>query len=499
MEANKIFSKLNMKNYNNELEKILETKVFSSDVKNLLLSMLYKIENAYKDYKTVKVDVLDEKDFINYLLKIIKERCFEIELINPEENIPVQVDKEKGYILCYPNEKSLLSAIWYMGEDDVFVLGQFEYTKNAIQKMLYIGSNINQTEVLRDFNGWSWDTVIKEIEDVKYNIIYQSMLLLDGKKLINANMDIEEKETILISKKDKEYNDFIEKIYRLSIDINIAQDKAEFDKISKIRKEKIKQLELFNNKKEFVQKMTESKKECLSEIEKIDKIINNTELLKKEYKERNDKLPNKEKIFSISHLADRLEKERKELLSKIQNCNKMIEPKGFVKEKEKVKTEVDFLNRINFGENQNNEDIVQYCKEFLKCARKQIEKLEEKVDIVNWIYKIRYYLNLPFDENTCLKDIKMLNKDFKDTIKLITKKAQLYKIWDIFSEDEELTYIIINGLFGTKMINLENANILCKYEKGILYVEYYDTNLLERNAQFERENIRIKKKIKLFI
>ena len=47
MEKRKILSKLNIdiKDYNNELEKILENKLFSYDVKNLLLSMLYKIEN----------------------------------------------------------------------------------------------------------------------------------------------------------------------------------------------------------------------------------------------------------------------------------------------------------------------------------------------------------------------------------------------------------------------------------------------------------------------
>lgn len=40
MKKNKIFSKFNLKNYNDELEEILETKVFSFDVKNLLLVAL---------------------------------------------------------------------------------------------------------------------------------------------------------------------------------------------------------------------------------------------------------------------------------------------------------------------------------------------------------------------------------------------------------------------------------------------------------------------------
>ena len=55
--AKDIFSKINLKDYNNTLETILENKDFSEDVKNLLLSMLYKIENAYQDYINVNVNV----------------------------------------------------------------------------------------------------------------------------------------------------------------------------------------------------------------------------------------------------------------------------------------------------------------------------------------------------------------------------------------------------------------------------------------------------------
>lgn len=46
MEKEKILFKI--RDYNNELEKILEKKSFSESTKNLLLSMLYKIETAYR-------------------------------------------------------------------------------------------------------------------------------------------------------------------------------------------------------------------------------------------------------------------------------------------------------------------------------------------------------------------------------------------------------------------------------------------------------------------
>ena len=47
-----LFSKL--KDYNVELEEVLDSKYFSSNIKNLLLNMVYKIENSYADYKEVK-------------------------------------------------------------------------------------------------------------------------------------------------------------------------------------------------------------------------------------------------------------------------------------------------------------------------------------------------------------------------------------------------------------------------------------------------------------
>ena len=68
MDTEKIFSKLNSKDYNNQLEKILEKKDFSEDVKNLLLSCVYKIDAGYKDYETVKVAVQNKKTYIEEIL-----------------------------------------------------------------------------------------------------------------------------------------------------------------------------------------------------------------------------------------------------------------------------------------------------------------------------------------------------------------------------------------------------------------------------------------------
>ena len=88
MEKEKLFSKLNSKDYNFQLEKILENKEFPENIKNLLLSMLYKIEAAKKDYTKVKGIVEDKKIYIEEILDIIKNKCRKIIVVkeNSEQN-----------------------------------------------------------------------------------------------------------------------------------------------------------------------------------------------------------------------------------------------------------------------------------------------------------------------------------------------------------------------------------------------------------------------------
>lgn len=487
MEANKLFSKLNIRDYNNELEKILDNKLFSVDVKNILLSMLYKIENGYKDYQTIKREVLPKKDLIRDLLDIIKNKCFEIEFLklddeNKEDQFEVQIDKENGKIKCYPNEKSLLSAIWYMGEEKIEFEPLYDYTKEAIQEMAYVGENISRTEVIRDFNGWSWDIVTKEIESIPYNIIYQTLLLMYGKEI--------------------DYK-FQKSLYEFTMKIYLKKHEEKQEEIIRINEEKQEQLKLFENKKQFVQTVTEDKKKYNEQIEKIDKMINNTALLKEEYTRRNANLPNKEKIFSISHLAERLEKERVELLEQIRKCNQMIDPKGFVKEKGKLETETDFLEKVLHKEDDKDieceKEIVNFCNEFLKKIVKKISLIEDKNELINWIYKIRYYAFIPCSQDKSLKDMKGLQENFKRVEKQIIKKAQELKIWDIFTEDKELSYEVLKEIFNSKMINLENINIACQYKDEVLFVKYYDGNILEKEFEIKVKSVRIKRKIKLFI
>lgn len=493
MEKNKLLAKLNIRDYNNELEKILEKKLFSYDVKNLLLSMLYKIENAYKDYETVKVEVPSKKEYIENILRIIKEKALKIFLVKSdtdeaaefeENNLKYKVDKENGEITCIQNELAILTALLKLDEQETNYIGK-DYLEKPINVMMNQGMLRASTEVIRDFNGWSWDIVTKEIKDIEYNYMYQTLILLNGRKGINKIKN----------------SDLYDIISRMAIEkyISTNEDEEYNKKFEQIKEEKTERLKLFDNKKEFLDKVTQEKKDYTKQIEKIDKTLNNNELLKKEYYDRNEKLPNKEKIFSVSYLVGILDKERVDLIDKIEECNKLILPKEFVEQKSKLEKETKFLNSI--GEKISKEEIVELTRKFIEIATSKIKIINEesKLELVRWIYKIRYYRYVPISLEKSVKDIEELKIDFRNLIKLVIKKAQQLKIWDIFVDDEKLTYEILKEVFDTKIICLQNINIQCNYEDKILIAQYYDDNVIESSLKIHIDEVKIKKKFKLFL
>ena len=90
-----IFSKL--KDYNSELEEILDRKYFSSSIKNLLLSMIYKIENSYNDYATIKRVVRTKQEFLTELVETINKFCDNVKTVEPDSKGSDILEKNKKF------------------------------------------------------------------------------------------------------------------------------------------------------------------------------------------------------------------------------------------------------------------------------------------------------------------------------------------------------------------------------------------------------------------
>lgn len=553
MAKEDIFSKINLKDYNNILENVLEQKAFSEDVKNLLLSMLYKIENGYEDYKTIKVNVSSKKNYVKKIIEVIKEECKEIKLVKPlsdeskvleEKNVNYIVEKEKGKITVYPNERMMLEALIELSQKEIELEDEYYLYSLAMKNVLSIGNKMNYVEVIRDFNGWSWDITTSQMESKNINIVYQNLLILLGNHflqtwIINNEEDEEEVEMpnneilrskynenfgmtteemqeekdyvnkmqeILIEKYGKEnaqnfWNQLIKTILAIGININKEQKRILLEEKKKVEEH----LEKMQDNKKYVEELSKTKKDLTKKIKEIDTILSDEKLLKEEYEKRNSKLANKDKIFSVSHLNIMLEKEREKYLNQIKECNLQMQPKEFVVTKQKLESQKEFYEEIDIKESEKtNEEkqIEELQKYFLKCLEEKIDKAEGKKEITDLIYEIRYYEQLPYKQYNISKE-KKIEEYVTKVEKQIIKKACAEKVVIRFTQEEELNYKILKNQFQSKIIKLENTIYVLKYKKGILKIEIYDTNIEEETKEIEISekvelNVKLNKKIKIW-
>ena len=545
MTKDNLFS-LIKNDYNNALEQILDKKDFSEDVKNLLLSMLYKIENSYDDYEKIKVNSENQSKYIKELLNTINN-CKKIVIAKPgsveddmlkNENSLYVVDRQSAEIFVYQNEEIMLKALQYMSFSELDLKEKYVFYKKALETFFEKGFVDNKVEVIRDFNGWSWDKNTKQIENLGYNLLYQNMLIIlkndfveylfNNKEKIDSmpNNEIlrskysEEKSYIEDNKRDfiEEIKNDLEKNYGLELKNETTEnfkkaiiaiicniDKQEKKKIQKIREENNILYENMQEKEEFLNEQTKKKRVLSSKIKEIDNIINDSKSLKENYENYNKNLANKDKIFSPSKYANILIMERREALNEINKINKIMKPMEFVKLNEELKSKKDFFDSLITDDQNVNEAIFieSMQKTFLKLLNEKVKKAESKNEILDLIYDLRYYEMLPY-ENKKIYEIQALKESIENVEKKLIKKACDRKFLVKFSEDEELNYQILRNIFVSKIITLEEIIMILKYNKDVLSVELYDGDIIENTVNIKIKektelSVKLKKKIKVFI
>ena len=266
-----IFSKF--KDYNNELEKILENKDFSKDSKNLLLSMFYKLETSYSDYETVKRNVKTKQEYLENILENIKY-CNSIVLIKPNteefeefknENKIFDVDLKLRKIRVIDNELDLLSSILELNNFKIYLDERYNLIRNSFPYILNTGNDMDNTEVLRDFNAFSWNINAKEIENIYVKLIYENLKFALSQNLIkkieesSADFDLIKfiREDLEENNDKKTVDDFLNIIFKLSIIIYIEQSKIERKRLSEEYEVIEEDLETIKNKKEYINKIIE--------------------------------------------------------------------------------------------------------------------------------------------------------------------------------------------------------------------------------------------------
>ena len=519
-----LLDKFVKKNYNNELEKVLEKKYFDENTKSLLLSMMYKIEVAYKDYEKVKQNVEPKEIFIQKIIDIIQTKCDTIKAVklNSEEsemlgNRTFLVDKKQKRIICYPIERKLLYCIAKIDKHDTIIKDKYYLINETLSELINVGNNINMVEPMRDFNGYSWTTIPREIESIPHNLIYQNLRMLVGYQFLCEWIENKEfiidymemfKETLVKIYNEENADKIIKLLEEISILLAIRFNPKIKDKIKKEKLEIEEKLYEVQDNQKFIQVKTNEKRKIAEEIKNIDEILNNKDLLQKEYEKRNENLPLEKKIFSSRVLSQIMAKEREEKIEKIERINKILKPQDFVEYKNRLEEKEKYLKYLDIEniEKEIEKSLIKFQEEFIKCFKIKVEKAQTKQEIVKLIYELRYYNLLPYTDQKNICQIREIQKQLDELKNLLLKKAYKMKVTEQFAKRDEIHYELLKNIFDIRVISLEDLYIKVIKEKEKYYIQLFDENIFEEKIEIQNsENItkkeleiRLNKKVKIF-
>ncbi len=520
-----LLGKIVRKNYNNKLEEVLEHKKFSEHTKSLLLSMLYKIEGAYPDYEKAKRNVESKEEYIENIISTIQNQCSTIEVISPNSERSQElgqrtfvIDEVRKTIKCYPVERKLLYAIAKIGKKEYIIdKEKYDMLSKPLSNLINIGSNINTVEPLRDFNGYSWTTLSREIESIEHNIVYQNLRILLGYQFLKdwvENREFVADYMLLFKRKIKlEYGDRNAKniedlVSQIAILLEMKVNEQSRKQLEYSGDELLSKLAKVTDIKEFTAYVSKRKKEINEKIREIDTILNNSKYLQIEYERRNSVLPLEKKIFSMRVLAEQLVRERENEFEKIEKLNKLLMPKNFVRYKKELEDKEKIYNLIK-TENIDIELrklIIQLQKVFMKCFEIKIQQARTKNEVMQLVYEFRYYFLLMFDSKNSIGEIPELQNDIERTISALLVRTKLEGITGQFTTIKDLENKIYKEIFLLKTISLEDIYMAPIKEDNIIFMQLYDENEFERKIELgtideipKRElGLKFNKKVKVF-
>lgn len=490
------------KDYNNILEKILEKKDFTANTKSLLLSLFYKIENSYDDYKTAKILVKEKEEFIEDIINVIKYKCEKIILVEPNSDKGTELKEQgksamvkDGIMFAHPTENALFVGIAEMATKNYNIKSEYKFVKQQLKKILQLGYVHHTKEIIYDFDGWSWNAELVSQDEALYSLIFFNMLVLLGIEFMeewrvsedtsqNFAEMAETKLTLYYGKKNEILS--MNKMFGILVKILIKDSLKEFLELLEKGRNVKRTLDYIENRPKYLEDIYKEKRHINKKIKDIDNIILDAELLDSEYKKRNSKLPLNNQIFSKKLLLEILKQEREKLFEKLKNYNVKMEPQNYIKERNEIVIEYKkfvYLERIYNTKLNLKEQIIDFQKIFLRNLQKMITKIDSKKDIVDLIFLFRYYKYIRLGENEYVKDILDIQKDIEKTERLILQKAYKYNVFVRIAQDLEKSIDILIRILDTKIIDLREIKLVSKVSHKKLLLEIYDGEVLDTTLE----------------
>ena len=542
-----IFKNIIKNDYIYEVEKVLEKKKITNEIRSLVMDTLFKIEETYPNYKRVKVDVLEKKDYIGQIIIALK-KVENIDIMYMQEKDVLKcltkttVEKnQRGYydIQIYQNNLSLLYALQTIVNEEYG--GDELPCSSAFDKILKIGGIYSDIEILRDFSGWNWNRNKIKNFNIYYDIIYKNLLLILG---IDKMIELKKtRQCIHFMKKyllKKYKNKNVEKLMEILKEIVFVMSSEEEKNLEIESNKKIIDMYMaMKDIKKFMQKVNEEKKKNNKLLAEYDKILNSHNVLEREYEEylksieENNKKEsnlssnieqmidaldkdedtiekvNKEEIKDIELFSIQIFEKRKKIYNKNLELAKIGNPENYVEHKRILEEKIKHI--LNYekvkGDSKKEEEllenlIIEYQKIAYDMLEDRVEVLYTNEEVIDEIYRQRYirYQNVLKDKY--IYQISDLYQKMDKILHLIVDKAMKFEVLERVSEEENTNYAAISPALKTEILFLEDAKLSIYTGKTTLLCIYDGNVLIKEIELFDVDpkliSIPTKKKIKLF-
>ena len=543
-----IFKNIIKNDYIYEIEKTLEKKGIINEIKSLVMDTLFKIEETYPNYKRIKVDVLEKRDYIREIVVALK-KVDNIYIMNMQEKdilkcvTDTKIEKNsRGYydIQIYHNNLSLLYALQTIINEEYGINEQ--PCSSSFDKILKIGGIYSNIEILRDFSGWNWNRNKIKNFNIYYDIIYKNLLLILG---IDKMIELKKtRQCIHFMKKylvKKYKNDNVEKLMEILKEIVFVMSSEEEKKLEIETNKKIIDMYMaMKDIKKFMQKVNEEKKKNNKLIAEYDKILNSHNVLEREYNEylkaieksKNEDSSNgslkidsiidildieeddigkidKEEIKNIELFSIQIFEKRKKVYNKNLELSKIGNPENYVEHKrileEKIKYILDY-EKVK-GDAKKEEELlenlmIEYQKIVYDMLEDRIEAIYTNEEVIDEIYRQRYirYQNVLKDKY--IYQISDLYQKMDKILHLIVAKAMKFDVLERVSEEENTNYAAVSPALKTEVLSLEEVKVAIYTGKTTLLCIYDGNVLIKEIELFDVDpkliSIPTKKKIKLF-
>ena len=502
-----LFSKL--KDYNTELEEILEAKYFSSNIKSLLFSMMYKLEISYKDFKEVKRCVRSKEDFLNEIVEVIRLYCDNIKTVEPDSdqakmliknNVKAVTNEKERSILAYPTEQALLYAISDISPKYFFINTEFSL-KKEIQNSLVNGYIQNNMEILTDFTGWSWDKTFEKKYYYIDNLIYQNLLVILGEKFLYEWRNYGSTRTDFLEQARKYIKIFAgNEKYLMNIYKLIYLNSSQKEKLKQDLKEDIKLLKKMNDKDLYFAELKKQKEKIEKKLEKLELVLDDSKLLEKQYIKANSKLETSKQIKSLKKYKLLLEKEKDKNVKELENVSDLLKNENYQKKKEYLKKAYEVYS----CKQSLDEVLIESQQYLLQFIDKRLSKMQTRDEIIDVLCELRYYKTLRISKNVAIKDIEVLNKQIDKIMKkAITLLCKIGAI-KIVSMDINLNFEIIKYALDTKIMEIEKTKLYFDEDEQGLIIKVFDKDIIEKQGRKKVKlskdilEVKLRRKVKLF-